>query len=731
MTIEQHLPGHAEDPLAFDRLRFDRARERLRGLMGEELSHAPLRLFVTDDDQHLPKRLLGRSVAELLMQMTAAQILEIPGVGPTRLRRLLDVIERALLRLETRRESRSVEQEAEPIAGLSPPLAITDQADALAGNTRSVWHTYFDLFYQHRLDHLPIGMFTGSLRDLPRGLWDKPLSVFLDPSPLGPVTRQKVEVVVTRLASFLESVDPTTFLSLPALPGMRQLAAWVERAGRLAEPPTRVHFVGGFCEPLLGHIEADFSADISTICALKLGIRSEPETLESIGARFGVTRERIRQQLTAVSEGLRIRWPDGPSRFDHLLNVLNAIGTSRDAQELAERVAKELFGTAQISDMKVAEAVTEAWRAAGRQRLTPMTVEEMKEWSARTLSGIDPAATVERIQSRFPKCERNGTPIWFSDSDTDTVLWVLQMKAGPASVTEILGELHAAHAVLNEGKTLEQILATSSEAKAPRSLAGKMERDPRFVEIEDKQWLPAEACGFFRENGIWSIRLSALPTIASPLESLPISQVITFLVNGMHQRGIVDATSAGVHRFINEMLGQLFGASLPPLITPYVLADMLVVHGDGLIKHMRRRRLQWEAAAPGLQAWGKRRWVGHVVTEAGKPLVLAELDSALRAYYQDYADYVIQQIHYNHYSIDDDAGVSDKRVAFIAHLGPGIPIIAAPIDWQLDVAANPPNVSPSVLEVVAHLRAKIAAGDMNPSVLRLTPWLADLVMRDE
>lgn len=717
----------AEDPLGFDKLRFDRARERLRGLMGAELSHAPLRLFVTAEDQHLPKRLLGRSVTELLIQTTAAEILEIPGVGPTRLRRLLAVIERALLHIETSRESRSAIHEPEPIADVPPPIAITDQPQVAAAGACSAWQTSFDLFYQHRLDHLPIGMFADSLRDLPRGLWDKPLSVFLNPEPLGPVTRQKVELVVTQLAIFLQSVDPNAFASLPALPVMRQLAAWVERACRQAEPPTRVEFVDGFCEPLLNQIEADFSADISSICALKLGVRSEPETLESIGARFGVTRERIRQHLATVSEGLRIRWPDGPLHIERLLDVLNSPEARRDVRELTERVAKQLFDTAPVSDVKVAETVAEAWRAAGRQRLTPMTAEEMKEWSARTLSSIDPDVAVELIQSRFPTCEGSGSAIWFSDSDTDKVLWVLQMKAGPASVTDILGELHAAHAVLNEGKTLEQILATTSESKAPRNMAGKMSRDPRFVEIDDKQWLPAEACGFFRANGVWSIRLTTPPTIARPLDSLPISQVITFLVNGMLQRGIVDATSAGVHRFINEVLGQLFGASLPALITPYILADMLVVHGDGVIRHMRRRRLKWEAVGPGLQAWGKRRWVGHVVTEAGKPIVLAELDTALRAYYQDYADYVIQQIHYNHYSIDDDAGGSDKRVAFITNLGPGIPIIAAPIDWQLDVAADPPNVSPGVLEVVSQIRAKIAAGEMNPSSLRLTPWLATLV----
>jgi len=693
--------------------------------MGDELAHVPIQFFVTGDDQHLPRRLLGRSAAELLMQMTAAEILAIPGVGPTRLRRLLDVIERALLRMETSRESRPSHPDPQRVAEPSSPRDTNDQPENANAGASVAWRMAFDRMAGHRLDHLPIGMFADSLRDLPRGLWDKPLLAFLDPTPLGLVTRQKVELVVTRLGTFLARQDPDTFASLPVHPVVRQCSAWVERACRLTEPPTRLEFVDGFCEPLLSHIETDFSVDVSTICALKLGVRSEPETLESIGARFGVTRERIRQQLATVCDALRIRWPDGPSHLKRLLDVLNAPGTRRDVQEFVERVAKELFDTSQISDSRIAETVTEAWRAAGRQRLTPMTSQEMHRWSVGTLSGIAPNVALELIQSRFPTCERNGTPIWFSDSDTEKVLWVLQMKAGPATVTDILGELHAAHAVLNEGKTLEQILATAHDAKAPRSLAGKMGRDPRFVEIEDKQWLPAEACGFFRDNGVWSIRLTPLPAVARPLESLSVSQVVTFLVNGMLHRGIVDATSAGVHRFINELLGQLFGASLPPVLTPYVLADMLVVHSDGMIRHMRRRRLHWEAAAPGLQARGKRRWIGHVVTEAGHPMVLAELDVALRAYYQDYADYVIQQVHYRHYSIDDDAGGSDNRVAFVTHLGPGIPVIAFPIDWELD--ANHGNVSAGVLQVVEQLRSKISAGEMNPSALRLTPWLNDLV----
>jgi hypothetical protein len=52
MTILSGCSDLTEDPLGFDKLRFDQTRERLRGLMvmGEELSHVALRLFVTADD---------------------------------------------------------------------------------------------------------------------------------------------------------------------------------------------------------------------------------------------------------------------------------------------------------------------------------------------------------------------------------------------------------------------------------------------------------------------------------------------------------------------------------------------------------------------------------------------------------------------------------------------------------------------------------------------------------
>ena len=69
------------------------------------------------------------------------------------------------------------------------------------------------------------------------------------------------------------------------------------------------------------------------------------------------------------------------------------------------------------------------------------------------------------------------------------------------------------------------------------------------------------------------------------------------LISGFLERGIVDATVWGVHRFANEMLARIFGVTLPETVTPFVLADMLVKLSDGLMRTMRRRRLRWDTAA--------------------------------------------------------------------------------------------------------------------------------------
>lgn len=728
LTMSNEYSAQPEDSPGAGAVRFDLARERLRALLGNELAHVPLRQFLTPDDKHLPKGLLGHSLHKILMQTTARAILDTPGVGHTRLNRLLSVMERAIQNMEANQAHASVQPSPASEVGAATPLIIEAPNETNRGTAPADWHAWCKRIYLHRLDQRPIGAFAESLHELPRALWSAPLASLLDSltlDTLGPLTRRKVEKVIARLGCFLEAADSDTYASVPELPRIRLIAAWVENGVSRGVPPTRADLVGGFCEPLLGQIEADFSADASVMCALALGIRSEPETLEAIGDRFGVTRERVRQQIEDAAEGLRVRWVDGASYLRRLLKLLDTPEAKPDARLLAARVAEELFDTTPASDVALSDRILAAWRAAGRQRLTPMTADRIGEWIARTMPGIATTSAVQLIQRNFPHCQHGGASVWFSDSETDSVLRWLYAKGEPARIDDHVIERLITHAAPTAHPTLEQLHANAHIANTSRNLAARVSRDPRFAQVDDRLWMPAESCGFCRVDGAWSVQLDALPRGRLPLVSLPVSFLAKFVVSGMLQKGIVDATAAGVHRFINELIGNLFGAELPRSVPPYVLADMLVAQGDGVIRHMRRRRLHWESATSGLQVWGKRRWVGHVVTEAGKPMTLAEVGAALRAYYQDYVDHVINQLHYHHYSITDDAGGPDKRVAFITHLGPGIPVIAVPINCQRNI--DHANLSPGVSRVVTQLRAKLAAGKLNPQALRSTPWLADLV----
>jgi hypothetical protein len=639
---------------------------------------------------------------------------------------LLNVIERALEQIEARNETGvaiggSTDSERVETV-LSVEAEPESKSDGLRGDD---WEEFLIAIYRHRLESLPIGMFVESLADLPSSLWESPLASFFDPAKLGtfgPVTRAKVETIVTQLGTLLRSADSSRFVILPSLPTIRQASVWIDQAVRSAEPPTTDAFIAGFVEPLLTQIRTDFSTDVSTMCERRVGIRCEPETLEAVSSLFAVTRERVRQQVARVNAALKIRWPEGSSMVRRFLVWLGERDAARDVTRLAARLADELFDTSAVNKTSVTRQISAAWRTAGRQRLTPMSVDEIKAWSVGALPEIAPETTASVVCATFPTCERDNTPVWFSDTPGDRVLWWLHMKGEPAYLGDALGEMLLASSTIDESCSVEELLEKAQEAKAPRALAAQLQRDPRIVHLGDQQLIPAESCGFYRSNGDWCVRVLPVTEHRQTVPGIPLTQVTTFLVNGMFDRGIVDATAAGVHRFINEILGQVLGAELPSSVTPYVLADMLVLVSDGLVRHMRRRRLRWDSVALGVRARGKRGWVGHVVAEAAVPMLLSELDAALRHYYQDYADHVIDQLCYKK---DDDEGDEDSRVAYVTQLGYGIPVIAVPAGWQLQ--ADHSNVSPGVREVAARVRQTLDAGSARDVDFPSAPWLAALI----
>ena len=183
-----------------------------------------------------------------------------------------------------------------------------------------------------------------------------------------------------------------------------------------------------------------------------------------------------------------------------------------------------------------------------------------------------------------------------------------------------------------------------------RNVRLQLERDPRFVEDEYNRILAAENCSFVRVDGSWHVRVHRNRVEEAPRsESICLENLSQLICTGLLELGVSDATVWGVQRYADKVLGQIRYGGLPPEVSPFVLARKLVAHSEGMIRVMRRRRLRWDESEGAPPVRGKVGWIGHVVTKAAIPMTIRELDTALRAFYQDYEWYVLSQI-----SVDDE-----------------------------------------------------------------------------
>jgi len=255
-----------------------------------------------------------------------------------------------------------------------------------------------------------------------------------------------------------------------------------------------------------------------------------------------------------------------------------------------------------------------------------------------------------------------------------------------------------------------------------RSIRNRVDRDPRFIEDEFKRVLLAEWCSFFRGEGRWFIRLEPIisSTFERRAESISISDLTHLVVGGLTQAGVCDATVWGVHRFALTLLRKVYAATLSPAVTPFVLASTLVRHSDGIVRHMRRRRLRWDSADGSIPVRGKRGWVDHLATLARVPMTFDELDAALRGSFQDYESYVLKQLNLE----EEEEGESNYGCQFIPGVSHVVPAILIPRGWELDLATS--NVSEGVRLVVAKIVSMSTRTPIPKSYFRRLPWMVRL-----
>jgi hypothetical protein len=661
----------------------------------------PIANWVVSGDRHLPQAFLMRPLRDVL-SLTYSQLVNTPGLGYVRIGKLLDVLER----VETPPVSRQPPHATQARAGAAEnitPLAKTHCPEDI---TESEWIDWCCTIRDHRLHNEPLGRFASSLSDVPQSLWSVPLSEYTDRSLHNMRTMEghgpaRVRLIIETFWRIAQTVDksaadaPLAIRLLPTL--VRDAVLWTERVLRQSVVPSITEIRESFLRPLSLLIEADMGADTASIVRRRMGVDGPSETLEQIAQDLGITRERVRQIALKAVQVTLIRWPEGAYILD---NVYALFLMTPNCEEQCE-LLRAILGTCFAIDATHGSSRNEilaAWDRAGKAKRTPMTESQVRTWAAEDFPAVSASVIFRMLEEQGLRHVDAERTLFFTDDPLDKLLRHLYVHPDPLPAGDLTDFI--------EGDE--------------RNIRNRIDRDARFIEDDSKRILSAESCSFIRRDGRWFLSLATLQGVTQRTPDIAISDLINLIIGGLVQLGICDATVWGIHRFTASLLRQVYGAALPPALTPFILASTLVRHSDGLVRPMRRRRLRWDSADGSVSVRGKVGWVDHVTYLASTPLTLDELDAALRTHFQDYEPYVLKQLNLT----EDEEGLANVGYSFVPGISNVIPTMVIPSGWKLDLNAT--NVSEGVRLVVAKV---VSMGSRQPfprSYLRRLPWMVEL-----
>lgn len=594
----------------------------------------------------------------------------------------------------------------------SVALLPTAEAISLSELTPTTWRNIRQFIQQHSLEHYPLGRFSETLDELPRGLWNCPLSDFVEHS-IGELKQLKgygdqriasvLKVLVTT-ARLVAECPSDTHLAIKVFPArIERITSWINRVLHEDQLPDYSSLCQHFVIPLLHQLEHDLGSQPAEMIERRLGIESEPETLDQIGESFGLTRERIRQLTLRAPEVMEVRWPEGKHLLDDFFEKFRTSGEAVRHVELIRRTLNLLFDVEVRSGVS-REEVMVAWDTAGRYKETPMSENEILVWLASNFPELVPSAGMKWITSDSLSVEYEGRRLYFSGDDSDKLLQRLYSTGIATAVNDLV----------------------DTDENEYRNLRMKLQRDLRFTEDEDHCFMPTEFYGFTRDSTGWHVNLKpATPEERLRCTFVSVDSIVAAALSGFLQAGIVDVTVWGFHRFVNEQLRCLYAARLPDSIDAFILSDMVVRQSGRRIRPMRRRRLRWDTQDQGSAiAKGKRGWVGFVVKQLGVPIVLDELGGMLNRYYQDYDSYVIEQLNLD----AEEEGESDYGVSLQACVVHKLPPVIVPDGWSLDQTNE--NVSEGVRLSVSRAITYLHEGRISLTELEHLPWFLELVHRN-
>lgn len=309
-----------------------------------------LAFWVNPSDKRLPIALLGRKVGEIL-DMSLESILNLPSIGEKKFNALISLLirvantpEEDLPPLDPREQVSSGEKTRnEPTEDLS--VSWVSEFD---------WNHWQRVVLEQGLEHEKIGRLCRSLEEMPRVLWNKPLSTYCRVS-LGELRSMKthgerrVYAILNLFRDIFEVASK--FKDVPRLRVRMSLRwtddmqQWMQEKIEVGPFPLKKEVFERFIGPCLSQLQVDSTESVVQLAESRLGFHGPITSVRQSAREMNIARARVYQLLSLISDIMYVRWPEGNLLVQQLRDkcIREMINSSDPSQFEQFMAAAELF----------------------------------------------------------------------------------------------------------------------------------------------------------------------------------------------------------------------------------------------------------------------------------------------------------------------------------------------------------------------------------------------------
>lgn len=331
---------------------FKSLRKRLLQPKFDDRLDKPLAHWAISTDRRLPLAFMGQSLRELL-NTPFEDLFSTAGIGHKKIRTFLMLLKRAA----QPKPLGALTADAEDILDVAATTART-QPDVIDPSIVSevLWVRWRATVRKHGLEDKPLGQFAASLVNMPRVIWHRPLRTYTELSlaeirSLRTHGEKRVNAVLEvfgNLHKMLVNVDAEGPLAVRIVPRfLVPIESWVLRWLSNVGAPNKQEIQESFVSPLLEQLKIDAGPLIAQLAEAR--VTSGSGAVRRAAGKLGLTRARIYQLLSEVSDIVTLRWPAGPALVRQLRDKMHDAGASREVLAWLDMVI-ELFFVRSASD---------------------------------------------------------------------------------------------------------------------------------------------------------------------------------------------------------------------------------------------------------------------------------------------------------------------------------------------------------------------------------------------